>query len=266
MKVLAGRTFSQQDGPTSPPLAIVNQAMARKFFPNLNPIGRSFRIDEPNRYPRQPIEIVGLVKDSKYESLREDTYATAFFPISQMQGSDQQESFELRTAVPPSTLGSSISPAVGAVSKGIPLEVHSLAERVDDSLVQERLLAMLAGFLGALALLLTAIGLYGVMSYGVTRRTREIGVRVAPGARRETILLLVMRDAGMVICAGVAAGALGGFWLARFIQGLLFGVSPVDGTTLILAVGALAIVAFLAAYLPARRAMGIDPMTALRCE
>jgi putative ABC transport system permease protein len=125
---------------------------------------------------------------------------------------------------------------------------------------------MLSGFLGALALLLTGMGLYGVMSYGVTQRTREIGVRMALGARAESILLLVMRDAGIVICAGVAAGTLAGFWLARFIQGLLFGVSPVDGTTLILAVAALAVVACLAAYLPTRRAMSIDPMTALRYE
>ena len=110
------------------------------------------------------------------------------------------------------------------------------------------------------------MGLYGVMSYGVTLRTREIGVRMALGARRETILILMMRDAGKVIGAGVAAGALGGLWLARFIHGLLFGVSPVDGTSLILALVALVIVALVAAYLPARRAVCIEPIIALRYE
>ena len=267
MKVIAGRNFGVQDAATSPPVAIINQTLARRFFPNLNPIGRFFTIDNgSSASPHRPIEVVGLVKDSSYESLREDTFATAFFPIGQIKKNDEQESFVLRTSIPPLALGPEISGAVAGVGKGIPLEIQSLAERVDNSLVQERLLAMLSGFLGALALLLTAIGLYGVMACGVVRRTHEIGVRVALGARRGTILALVMREAVILIGVGVAAGAIGSSWLTRFVQSLLFGVRPDDGPTLVLAVAALVIVGLLAAYLPARRALRIDPMTALRCE
>jgi putative ABC transport system permease protein len=267
MKLLAGRNFATQDTATSPPVAIVNQTLARKFFPNLDPIGRTFQIsDSSGKFPNPPFEIVGLVKDSKYESLREDTFATAFFPIHQMQENDQQESFELRTAIPPSILGPGIAAAVTGVNRSIPVEIQSLAGRIDDALVQERILAVLSGFLGALALLLTAIGLYGVLAYSVARRTHEIGVRVALGADRGTILALIMRDAGILIGAGVAAGGMTAFWLSQFVEGLLFGVRPGDATTLGLAAATLVIVAFVAAYLPARRAMRIDPMTALRYE
>jgi predicted permease len=267
MTVMAGRNFGVGDTASSPRVAIINQTLAARFFPNVDPLGRSFTIgDRSSAGSRNPVEVVGLVKDSNYESLRENIFPTAFFPVAQIGKHDQQETFELRTPIPPATLGPLIVSAIAGVDRSIPLEIESLAERVDDSLVQERLLAVLSGTLGTLALLLTAIGLYGVMAYGVTRRTHEIGVRVALGARRGTILTLMLREAALLIGVGVAAGAVCSSWLTRLVQGLLFRVPPDDGPSLILALVALVLVGLVAGLMPARRALRIDPMTALRCD
>ncbi|MGB6823116.1 MAG: FtsX-like permease family protein, partial [Candidatus Acidiferrales bacterium] len=144
------------------------------------------------------------------------------------------------------------------------LQFTTLKQEADDGIVQEHLLAVLSGFLGGLALLLTAIGLYGVMAYVVTQRTHEIGIRMALGAQQGSILRLVMRDAAMVLGAGIAAGLLGSIWIMRLVRRLLFGLTPNDPMTMVLAIAAMVTVAFVATYLPARRAMRVDPMVALR--
>ncbi len=151
MPLMAGRNFASGDTKTAPAVAIVNQTLARRFFPNLNPLGRTFRIDDVGGQPGPPIEVVGLVKDSKYASAREETCPTAFFPASQIPKHADEDSFELRTAIPPSALVAPVQAAVAGVNKEIPLEFHTLAEQVSDSMVQERLLALLSGFFGALA-------------------------------------------------------------------------------------------------------------------
>lgn len=264
--LLAGRAFNANDTKTSPQVAIVNETFARKLFSTPNPVGKTFRVAADPGKPEPPVQIVGLVKDSKYESLREDTYATAFSPITQIPESFEPENFELRTATPPSSLALAVQDVVAKVNKSIPLEFHTLAQQVDDSLVQERLLATLSAFFGALALLLAAIGLYGALSYLVNQRRTEFGIRMALGALPVSILRLVLWDLSVVLLGGIGAGVAISWAAAGLLRKLLFGLTPHDSVTLAVAIGLLAVVAFVAAYLPARRAMRGDPMTALRYE
>jgi predicted permease len=262
-RLLAGRNFTSADMGGSHAVAIVNQTFARRFFPGLNPVGRIFR-----DYPANPYEVVGLMEDSKYYSLREETRAIAFLPLVQNPMAELRlpETLELRTAIPPSALVAPVRAAVAGVSSAIPLEFHTLAEQVNDSLVQERSIALLSGFFGALALLLAIIGLYGTFSYLVTQRQIELGIRMALGATPGSILGLVMRDLLAVLACGLAAGILISLAATRLLQQLLFGLGPRDATTMLLAAGVLTAVALVAGYLPARRATKVDPMVALRYE
>jgi predicted permease len=264
--LLAGRNFNEGDTMTAPRIAIVNETLARKFFPNGDALGKYFRIHADPGTPEPPIQIVGLAKDAKYESLREKAHATAYFPIAQVTEPVDEQVFELRTAMRPSALVPSVEEAVGSVSKAVPLEFHTLAEQVADSLVQERLLATLSTFFGALALLLAMIGLYGALSYLVAQRQREFGIRMALGAPRDSILRLVMRDVVIVLAAGLTAGAGLALATVGVLQKMLFGLAPHDTFTFIAAIGVLSAVAVVAGYMPARRATRVDPMVALRYE
>jgi len=264
--LLAGRNFNDGDTKTAPRVAVVNETLARTFFPNGDALGKYFRIHPDPGKPAPPILIVGLAKDAKYESLREEAHATAYFPIAQIPEDAEEQVFELRTAARPSALVPSVQEAVASVSKAIPLEFHTLAEQVDDSLVQERLLATLSTFFGALALLLAMIGLYGALSYLVAQRQPEFGIRMALGAPRGSILRLVMRDVVAVLAGGLAAGACLALAAVGVLQKMLYGLAPHDTLTFLVAIGVLSAVAMLAGYLPARRAMRIDPMAALRYE
>jgi len=260
MPLLAGRNFTRADMESAHAVAIVNQTFARRVFPGLNPIGKIFQRNKP-------FEVVGLAEDSKYYSLREEACAIAFYPISELSRDfPVGETFELLTAIPPSRLVLPVRAAVTGVSSAIPLEFHTLAEQVNGSLVQERLLALLSGFFGALALLLAMIGLYGTFNYLVTQRQTEFGIRMALGATRPSILGLVMRDLVAVLVGGLAAGVLISLAATRVLQQMLFGLGPRDTTTMLLAAGVLTAVALIAGYLPARRATKVDPIVALRYE
>jgi putative ABC transport system permease protein len=264
--LLAGRGFNEHDTQTSTKVAIINQSMARKFFPNGDPLGKYFTTEpEPGKATPQ-FQVIGLARDSKYESLREETFSTAFFPVTQMPEGDSQENFILRTATKPMSLASAAQQAIAGVNNAIPLEFHTLAEQVDDSLVQERLLATLSTFFGGLALLLAMIGLYGALSYLVAQRQREFGIRMALGAPRDSILRLVMRDVIFVLAGGLLAGAGLALATVGLLQKMLFGLAPHDAFTFVIAIGVLSIVAMAAGYLPALRATRVDPMVALRYE
>jgi predicted permease len=264
--LLAGRNFNDGDTKTATRVAIVNEILARTFFPNGDALGKYFRVHPDPGKPAPPIQIVGLAKDAKYESLREEAHPTAYFPVAQLPEDAEEQVFELRTAARPSTLVPSVQEAAAGVSKAIPLEFHTLAEQVDDSLVQERLLATLSTFFGALALLLAMIGLYGALSYLVAQRQPEFGIHMALGAPRGSILRLVMRDVVVFLAGGLAAGVCLALITVGVLQKMLFGLAPHDTFTFVASIGVLSAVAVVAGYLPARRAMRIDPMAALRYE
>jgi predicted permease len=266
IRLLAGRNFSSSDIETSSDVAIVNRTFARRFFPDLNPIGRTFRMwDMPGE---KAFEVVGLIEDYKYSGLREKALAVAFLPVNQLPTPllGSRQTLLLRTAIPPSALVAPVRAAVAGVNSAIPLEFSTAVEEINDSLVQERLLALLSGLFGALALLLAMIGLFGTFSYLVTQRQTEFGIRMALGATRSSILSLVMRDLVAVLAGGLTAGILISLAATRVLQEMLFGLGPRDKATMFLAAGVLTAVALLAGYLPARRATRIDPMVALRYE
>lgn len=266
IQFVAGRDFNEGDTATSPMVAIIDQTAARRFFPDLDPVGRTFWIDGIAGQPGSPIEVVGIVRDAKYQSLREQIHPTVFFPATQAPDLLVADAFELRTAIRPTALISSVQTAVASVNSGISLEFHTLAQQVSDSMVQERLLAKLSGFFGSLALMLALIGLYGTVSYLVVQRQREFGIRLALGAEPTTILRLVMLDVIFVVAVGLLAGAVMALAATKLLQQLLFRISPRDTVSLVVGVAALSIVALGAGYFPARRATKINPMQALRYE
>jgi ABC-type antimicrobial peptide transport system permease subunit len=218
--------------------------------------------------PRKAFEVVGLIADHKYQSLREKPHAVAYLPINQLPAPilASQETIEVRTAIPPSALVAPVRAAVAKMNSAIPIEFTTAAEEVNDSLVQERLLALLSGLFGALALLLAMIGLFGTFSYLVTQRQREFGIRMALGATRISILGLVMGDIIVVLAGGLVAGVLISLAATRVLQQMLFGLGPRDATTMLIAAALLSAVALIAGYLPSRRATKVDPMVALRHE
>lgn len=264
--ILAGRNFDSRDARSGFRVAIVNQTLARKFYGDANPLGRYFRLDDAPGKLGPPIQIVGVVKDSKYVSLREETYPTAFLPVNRGEHFQEGPNFVVRTTTRPSALARSVLDAVAGVNKTTSLEFRTLAEQVNDSLVQERVLALLSGFFGALALLLAMIGLYGTLSYLVTQRQAEFGIRMALGAQRNSIVWLVIRDVIAILVGGLAAGTCVSLATTRLLQKLLFGLGARDVVTFAAALGMLSLVALLAGYLPARRATKVDPTVALRYE
>jgi putative ABC transport system permease protein len=264
--LLEGRDFTEHDIEGAPNVAIVNQALAKKFFGDEDPVGKTFRRYATGTTLSDPFQIVGLARDAKYDSVQEDYPPTAFFPFSQLIWTRERVNLETRTNVEPQSLGAAIVQIVGSVNGQASVITETLRQQVDDSLAQERLLATLSGFFGALALLLALVGLYGVLAYLVLQRRQEIGIRMALGARGGAILRLVMRDVVLLLAAGLLVG-IGLTWAAtRYAQSLLYHLRANDPASLALGACALAIVALVAAYLPARRAMRVDPMVALRHE
>src|SRR6266403_632274 len=225
--LLDGRNFTVTDMKTDATVAVIDQTLARRFFPGLNPIGRTFRANQASAAPGPPIQVVGLVKDAKYQSVREQTHPTVFYPDAQ----PELENFELRTVIRPSALVLPVQAAVAGVNKEIPLEFGTLAQQVRDSLVRERLLALLSGFFGALALLLAMIGLYGTLSYLVSQRQGEFGIRMALGAQTSSIFVLVARDIVVILGGGVAVGVGISLATVQILQNLLFGLPAHDIVT-----------------------------------
>ena len=263
--LLAGRNLSAADSANSQPVAVINQSLARKFFPGVNPIGRTFRPEGGARKLDPPVEVVGIAKDAKYESVREETYPTVFRPIAQV-AENQADNFELRTALPPASMRKAIQSAIAGVNPAIPIEIHSLAAQVDDSMTRERLLAALSAFFGGLALLLATIGLYGTLSYLVAQRRMEFGIRMALGATSRSILRLVMRDVTMLLLGGIAAGLGLSLAATRLLGAMLFGIQPRDPVTMALGGALMAVVSLAAGLVACRRATKVDPMAALRQE
>jgi predicted permease len=261
--LVAGRGFTAQDNDKSPKVAVVSETMAQRFFPNVSPIGRRFGIQGPTSGGQ--IEIIGVVKDVRYTSLSEELRPAVYYPHA--QGSGPLDNFVVRFAGAPESVISQVRHAVREVNPNLPIdEVVSLSDHVGRSLVQQKLTARLGAFFGLLALLLACIGLYGVLSYAVARRTNEIGIRMALGAQSRNVLWLVLREALMLAGIGIGIGLLASLSLTNTAKTLLFGLQPNDPLTIVVATTLLFFVAIAAGYLPARRAARVDPMVALRDE
>jgi putative ABC transport system permease protein len=265
-QLLAGRDFDDRDTATSVKVVIVNQAFVQKILKGAEPLGKHFRIREPPGKPRPLYEIVGLTKDNKFQDMHEEFLPFMYFPATQQDKPSPDDQILIRSSLPLSSLMASMKQTVGDVNPGIDLDFKVFKTRIHDSLIQDELMATLSGFFGFLAALLAAIGLYGVMSYMVVQRTKEIGIRMAIGANRVDVLRMILREAtlltvtGLVIGAGLALGA------AQAAKSLLYGLKPRDPLTLALAVVTLSAVAALASFVPAYRASKLDPLTALRYE
>ncbi len=261
--VVAGREFTESDTKGAPKVAIINETMAKYFFGSDNPIGRHFGV---GRSTPADIEIVGVVKDVRSLQLRNQAPRFIYLPYRQ-DDSLTSLTFYVRSAQDRQAAATAVRQAVQRLDPNLPIfDMKSMDVQVDESLFIERMVAALSVAFGGLATLLAALGLYGVMSYAVARRTREIGIRMALGAERGRVLWLVLRDVALLAGAGIAGGLLCALWLTRQVQSQLFGLSPNDPVTIGGAVLLLAAIAMAAGYVPARRATAIDPMQALRSD
>ena len=264
--MLAGRDFDDRDTTQSRKVAIVTERFANLFFEGRNPIGRTFQVEEGAGVERPVYEIVGLVKDAKYTDLREEFTPIAFLAASQEAEPDPFLQVVLRSSAPLATVTSEVTSAVSAARPSVIIQFQTMNSMVRDSLLRERLMATLSGFFGLLAGLLATIGLYGVMSYMVERRKNEIGIRIALGADRGSVVAMIMREAATLLAAGLIVGAVAAIAAARWTSALLFGLHPSDPVTLAAAAVALTAVAALASYVPAVRASRLEPTVALREE
>ena len=264
--LIAGRDFDAHDTATSPRVAIVNESFVRKFLNKENPVGMTFRVDAFQGEAAPLYQIIGLVKDSKYNDLREEPRPLVYLTSAQDDRPDNFPQFLIHASVPPATAIPSVKDAILQSAPQSIVEFHTLQTQIRDSLLRERLMATLSGFFGFLAVVLATIGLYGVISYTVARRTNEIGIRVALGAQRGHVISMIMREAGTMLAIGIVVGGGLSLLTARAAASLLYGLKPHDPSTLIIAVVALTGVAAAASFLPAHRAAGLDPMAALREE
>jgi predicted permease len=264
--ILAGRDFNETDRQDSPPVAIVNQTFVRRFFPNTNPIGKTFRtLAEPN-YPAVECQIVGVSKDTKYADLREEIPGMVYAPASQYPTPGPWLNLYIRSSEPLARVASAIKQRLGENHPQLVAGFSVYQEQIQSGLTRERLLAALSGFFGVLATILAAVGLYGVVAYIVVQRRAEIGIRMALGAGRWRVIAMVMHEIALLLAAGIAVGAAGALALGRSAQSLLFGLSAHDPATFAIAVAVLAVVAALGSFPPARLAAKVDPMVTLRCE
>ena len=264
--MLVGREIGPQDSEGRTHVCIINQAMARFFFGGRNPVGKHITDEFPDT--RTTFEIVGVTKDDRDHRLRGEIPRRFYIPFFQgLGGIPPAANFEIRTFTDPHSIIRSIRREVEQVDRTLPiLSARPLDELLDRSMTQERLLAKLSAFFGGLALLLASVGLYGVLSYSIARRTNEIGIRMALGAQQSSVLVMVVRETAVMILVGIAIGVSLAFALTRLLSSQLYGLKATDPITVAMAGAVLAAVAMLAGYLPARRASQVDPLEALRYE
>ncbi|MGA7353040.1 MAG: ABC transporter permease, partial [Acidobacteriaceae bacterium] len=264
--IVAGRGFAPTDTETSPKVAVVNQALAKKFFPNENPIGKSFETSDPKN-DKLIYQIVGVCADTRYGSLREDPPPVYYLDYRQSPAIDWGITFAVKTRTTRAGITPSLRRAVQAVDPNLPLiDVRTQEEQIATLLMNERVFADLASGFGVLALALACIGIYGLMAYTVSRRTNEIGIRMALGARSDQVLRMVLGEAVWMTAIGLAVGLSGALALGRVVASQLYGLKAWDPATLTAAAVLLIFVALGATWVPAQRAAGVDPSKALRAE
>jgi predicted permease len=260
--IVRGRGFSAADGENAPKVVLINEAAASRYFPGEDPVGQRFGHSVETTGQQ---EIVGIVRDAKYDSVRDPAPPTMYVPYKQTRFGGAV--IAVRTAVEPASLTNAVREAVRQIDPNLPvMDVSTQIEQVERRFQQERMFAQAYTLFGALAMLLAAIGLFGLMSYNVSRRTNEIGIRMALGAQRGDVLWQVMRESLVLVAIGIAAGVGIALWAGRLIATQLFGLQATDPITIALAVAMMMLVAAPAGFLPARRASGVDPMVALRYD
>jgi putative ABC transport system permease protein len=275
MPLVSGRGFGPQDAmpagssnANTPRPVVINQTMARRYFGDANPLGRrlyNFGSGPPTR-PDQMREIVGVVKDVRFKSLREPSYP-AYYVLAFHDSDRCGMTFAMRTMSDPGKLTPTLRRVASEVDPAIQVrDVRGLNDVVNTSLHQERVVAQLGGFFSLFALALACLGLYGVLSFSVVQRTREIGVRIALGAQRKDVLALVVSQGLKLALLGLALGLVAALAVTRFVESLLYGVTATDPVVFVGVSSLLLVVAALASWLPARRAARVDPLAALRYE
>ena len=264
ISLLQGRTFSWQDNPHSPHVVIISENFAKRAFPRRNAVGQ--HIDIPAEPKWQNLEVVGVVNDTILHDVHEPLQPTIYIPTTQYDFPADSDTLLVRTKLPPAAIFGPIRQVVDSLGRQNVSSVDSLAESVSRSLVSERIIAILSTFFGALALLLAAIGLYGLMAYNVTQRTRELGIRFALGAARRGVMRMILRETLILTATGIVIGIPCAFAASRLIAHMLFGITPDDPIIFGAVVFALMATGTIAGYLPARRAASIEPMEALRTE
>ncbi|MGH9839942.1 MAG: ADOP family duplicated permease [Blastocatellia bacterium] len=264
--ILAGREFDARDRADTPKVALVNEAFTRKFLKGANPVGQRFRMEAFGGVPETVYEIVGLVCDTKHGDLREEFAPLVYTAAAQVAGTGAGGQFLIRSRIPQAEIVAAVRRVLNEINPSITVSFQGFQPMIEATLLRERLMATLSNFFGLLALLLASIGLYGMLSYGVASRTNEIGIRLALGAQAREVFWLILREAIGLVLIGVAVGLPLIFAVTRLASTLLFGLTPTDLVSLLLAALLLFAVALVAGYLPARRATRVDPMIALRCE
>jgi predicted permease len=265
--LLLGRDFSRQDTVRSPKVALINETMARDFFLNQNPIGKRFGPGWDDSKGQGGYTIIGVVKDAKYVTLRERIHRTAYVYCFQDPEYLWDRTFAVRAQGSPMALIPQVRAILQRIDRSLPEPTFwSFSQQIDESLRQERLLATLSSCFGLLALVLSSIGLFGLFSYAVTRRTPEIGIRMAIGAPPGSIRWMILRETLWLLLAGLAIGLPATLAASRVVSSILFGVAPNDPVTLAATMMLLAGVAIFTGYWPARKASKVDPMVALHYE
>jgi predicted permease len=271
MPLTTGRDFNDRDNEHGSPVVIVNEAMARHYFGKENPLGKKIMLSSifktNDGSENNAAEIIGVVRNAHYFDVRDEQQEAVFVPLLQLQQFSTRQTLLVRTREEPTRVAGDLRAVVRRIDPNLPLfDITTMPEQLDNSLRQPRLLATFSAFFGGLALLLSAVGLYGLLAYGVTKRTSEIGIRMALGADRRSILSLILGETGQVLLIGIGAGLVLAGATSRLVKSMLYGLGVHDPRVYTLAALLLAAIALAAAMLPARRAVNVDPMVALRYE
>jgi putative ABC transport system permease protein len=262
-RVLAGRDFDASDRPGGMRTAIINASGAKKYFGGASPLGKTYRTKRGDNFS-EPVTIVGVVEDSKYRSLRETNSETIYVPASQSTEPGMGFALEVRTEGDPRAVIPAVKNAIGEIHSRASVEFTLLSDQLSASLRRDRMLAVLSGLFGFVALALSVLGLYGVMAYTVARRRNEIGVRIAMGADGSRVMRMVLGDVARVVAVGIVLGIAGALASGKLVKAFLFGLEPADPVVLGASAALLILVALAAGFIPAMRASRVDPVSALR--
>ena len=264
--VMAGRGFTQHDADGVQQVSVVNQALAKKFFPNLNPVGKRFSMDGSGNKHRTWLEVVGVCADTRYSDLKQEP-PPLHFDLYRQADAVGGMTYIVRTRMKPEAITPSLRAAVQRIDRDLPLmDIRTQQEQIDATMQQERMFASLTAGFGLLALALACVGIYGVMAYTVSQRTNEIGIRLALGAERGQVRGMVLREAGWLAVLGVIVGLVVAVGLGQLVKSMLYGLKAADPVSLAGAAGLLLTVALVAGWVPAMRASRVEPMEALRHE